>query len=999
MIAKAILDMFSLSPAASRSAAQNSEQPLQAFSESLLVASKSFLQGASTSDSGTKADRRQRSTADNANASSAACGSGAVLSLIVSPQTQGIAANSNPLPTSSSEPEALEGRSTAPAGRFIQSLASFGFAWSKSGKAQTSVSQAAIIQSKFTQVQMLPGRITAIQNDSNALSTLNPRNLRSAGLAKTQSGISQASIAPTSIVLPPDVQSTVAPAQMPLTGLALTQDTATVLVTEAGQRTIETGLPRTQSSAAQTGVTPEIICQSTVDQSNTAPAQMPLAGAATRQDTSTIMVGQPTQRVSKTGIVGTQSSVARASTVPINVSRPSVSNSGAGELKFTAVQEPLAGSSMPQMAVAGVAMPATWNPPLAGLARAQAIVAQASTNWTSMNQPAGVQSKFTTKQMPLVGMAAIQNAPAVLASPQTQDIPERELAGIQSSASQARIVPTNVPQTAALDSNFAAVEMPFVAPATTQNTSTVLDSQPTHTVPAVRWNESESSIVPTNVARIAAVQSSVTPAQMPLSQPVSVQENPIEPATQPTRNVKATEWVETQTSVVQTNDSQSSAAQQTIVQLADVQSRFSPLSSDQSQSSSKLPGTQIQEMRAPIAESPKSGNDGLSTADPAVSVAPPATNNSGVQNSLPAAAANALSGAVQNAIANDPTEANVAPVLRAALIASAKDVTAAVLKTTGSTVQNNPQPAAADQISAAKTVIAPGAIADQLASFPNSAAPAGTTQTEVSSLKPVSAAKPQVNASAADKAASTDQTTTKKSTEPASEAGSKAGSQDATSSNNQSQGGNTSQSQNAASVPVNFTVHPAAVIAAAQNAATVLPSRTSSTPAGSAGLAEKATGNTAPASTALPQAAPVINTAKLVQSMSQSVMRLGMRSNEFGNISISTSSTRDVVSAQISLEHGELAKTLAAHLPEMQARLGGNQPMDVRIDMNGASTSGQETGSFSGMSNDSAGQSRSGRQQASNVAQSQSGSGVAEQQFSTAAAALPTGYARLDIRV
>ena len=112
----------------------------------------------------------------------------------------------------------------------------------------------------------------------------------------------------------------------------------------------------------------------------------------------------------------------------------------------------------------------------------------------------------------------------------------------------------------------------------------------------------------------------------------------------------------------------------------------------------------------------------------------------------------------------------------------------------------------------------------------------------------------------------------------------------------------------------------------------------------------------------MPQALPAINTAKLIQSMGQSEMRVGMRSNDFGNISISTSATRDLISAQISLDHGELARTLAAHLPEMQARLGGNQAMDVRIDMNGQRAE-QSAGTSAGMSNGSADQSRGDRQQ------------------------------------
>jgi len=271
-------------------------------------------------------------------------------------------------------------------------------------------------------------------------------------------------------------------------------------------------------------------------------------------------------------------------------------------------------------------------------------------------------------------------------------------------------------------------------------------------------------------------------------------------------------------------------------------------------------------------------------------------------------------------------------------------------------------------------------------------------QIGVSSRKPVIATKPQAVDSANDKDSGTEQTGLKKDAEPATEKGTKSSSQDAASSGDQSQGGNAAQTQATTPVAVNFTVHPAVVIAAAQNAAIISPNHASSTAADAIGVGVKTADNTAHVSSALPQTLPVINTAKLIQSMGQSEMRVGMRSNEFGNISISTSTTRDQVSAQISLEHGELAKTLAAHLPEMQTRLGGSQPMDVRIDMNGAAT-GQGTGAFGGTSHGTQDQSHGGRQQAGNMAASTSIIGAAEKQFSPVAVVMPTGYARLDIRV
>jgi hypothetical protein len=118
---------------------------------------------------------------------------------------------------------------------------------------------------------------------------------------------------------------------------------------------------------------------------------------------------------------------------------------------------------------------------------------------------------------------------------------------------------------------------------------------------------------------------------------------------------------------------------------------------------------------------------------------------------------------------------------------------------------------------------------------------------------------------------------------------------------------------------------------------------------------------------AVPQA-PEVNTARLMQSVGQSDMRVGLHSAEFGDISIRTSATRDLVSAQISLGHDELARTLVTHLPELQARLGGAQPMEVRIDRNGQATGqqpgqGNEQGNAGGAANDSTAGS-SNRQQA-----------------------------------
>ena len=227
--------------------------------------------------------------------------------------------------------------------------------------------------------------------------------------------------------------------------------------------------------------------------------------------------------------------------------------------------------------------------------------------------------------------------------------------------------------------------------------------------------------------------------------------------------------------------------------------------------------------------------------------------------------------------------------------------------------------------------------------------------------------------------------------------GSQTGSQGTATSGDQSQGGAPQQGQGTVPAQVNFANHTIVAVDHTQNAGVAAALQTPATLTGTTGHTAK-TPDTAPATIALPQALPVINTAKLIQSMGQSEMRVGMRSNDFGDISISTSATRDMISAQISLEHGELARTLALHLPEMQARLGGNQAMDVRIDMNGQA-SGQGTGTSPGMSSGTADGSRGDRQQKGGATSSQSSDGFTGQRSSIATAGLPLGEGRLDVRL
>ena len=78
---------------------------------------------------------------------------------------------------------------------------------------------------------------------------------------------------------------------------------------------------------------------------------------------------------------------------------------------------------------------------------------------------------------------------------------------------------------------------------------------------------------------------------------------------------------------------------------------------------------------------------------------------------------------------------------------------------------------------------------------------------------------------------------------------------------------------------------------------------------------------------------PEMSGARLIQSVHQSEMKLGMNSAEFGTISISTSVTHQALSAQISLDHAELGRVLAAHLPAMEERLGNAYGLQAKVEL------------------------------------------------------------------
>jgi len=82
-----------------------------------------------------------------------------------------------------------------------------------------------------------------------------------------------------------------------------------------------------------------------------------------------------------------------------------------------------------------------------------------------------------------------------------------------------------------------------------------------------------------------------------------------------------------------------------------------------------------------------------------------------------------------------------------------------------------------------------------------------------------------------------------------------------------------------------------------------------------------------------------LNTARLVQSMSQSEMRLGMHSAEFGEISVRASVTPQQVQAQIEVDHSELGNAISAHIPSLQAKLGSDFGLHASIEVSQPGTS------------------------------------------------------------
>jgi hypothetical protein len=78
---------------------------------------------------------------------------------------------------------------------------------------------------------------------------------------------------------------------------------------------------------------------------------------------------------------------------------------------------------------------------------------------------------------------------------------------------------------------------------------------------------------------------------------------------------------------------------------------------------------------------------------------------------------------------------------------------------------------------------------------------------------------------------------------------------------------------------------------------------------------------------------PGINTAHLMQTMSQSEMRVGISSPDFGAISVRTAISQQQMIAQISVDHRELGGAISSHTTALAAKLGSEYGMHATIEV------------------------------------------------------------------
>jgi hypothetical protein len=86
-----------------------------------------------------------------------------------------------------------------------------------------------------------------------------------------------------------------------------------------------------------------------------------------------------------------------------------------------------------------------------------------------------------------------------------------------------------------------------------------------------------------------------------------------------------------------------------------------------------------------------------------------------------------------------------------------------------------------------------------------------------------------------------------------------------------------------------------------------------------------------------------IDSARLIQTMNQTEMQVGMHSADFGDISIRASLAQQQMMAQISVNHDELSQAMMAHLSTVQAKIGNDYGLQASISVHhqGTATAGQ----------------------------------------------------------
>lgn len=81
-----------------------------------------------------------------------------------------------------------------------------------------------------------------------------------------------------------------------------------------------------------------------------------------------------------------------------------------------------------------------------------------------------------------------------------------------------------------------------------------------------------------------------------------------------------------------------------------------------------------------------------------------------------------------------------------------------------------------------------------------------------------------------------------------------------------------------------------------------------------------------------------INSAKIIQTMGETEMHVGMHSEEFGDISIRTSLSQQQMVTQISLTHNDLSQAISTHLSTVQAKLGEEYGLHASIEISNQGT-------------------------------------------------------------